>query len=141
MQKILLAVDGSDTSLRAVGHVAKRASTAKEDYQILLVNVQYPLHGSVSTFIDAGQVKQYHHEEGMKALAAAKEQLAAAGVTYTHHLFVGEPAEVMTRFAREQGCDEIVIGTRGLSGIGSLLMGSVATKVIHLADMPVLLVK
>ncbi|GIZ53006.1 universal stress protein [Noviherbaspirillum aridicola] len=141
MQKILLAVDGSETSLRAVAHVAKRAAAAKEDYQILLVNVQYPLHGSVSTFIDGGQIKQYHHEEGMKTLAAAQENLTAAGVPYTHHLFVGEPAEVVTRFAREQGCDEIVIGTRGLSGIGSLLMGSVATKVIHLADMPVLLVK
>lgn len=141
MQKILLAVDGSDTSLRAVDHVARRAAAAKEDYQILLVNVQYPLHGSVSTFIDAGQVKQYHQDEGMKTLAAAQEKLAAAGVDYSHHLFVGEPAEVVTRFAREQGCDEIVIGTRGLSGIGSLFMGSVATKIIHLADMPVLLVK
>lgn len=141
MQKILLAVDGSDTSLRAANHVAKRAAAAKEDYQILLVNVQYPLHGSVSSFIDGGQIKQYHQEEGMKALAAAQEALTTAGATYSHHLFVGEPAEVITRFAREQGCDEIVIGTRGLSGIGSLFMGSVATKVIHLADMPVLLVK
>jgi len=141
MQKILLAVDGSDSALRAVEHVARRASTAKEDYEILLVHVQYPLHGSVSTFIDAGQVKQYHHDEGMKALAGAREKLDASGAQYSYHLFVGDPAEVVARYAREQGCHEIVIGTRGLTGIGSLLMGSVATKVIHLADMPVLLVK
>jgi nucleotide-binding universal stress UspA family protein len=141
MQKILLAVDGSDSALRAVDHVVKRTASAKDDYQLLLVNVQYPLHGSVSTFIDAGQVKQYHQDEGLKTLVGAREKLDAAGVKYTYHLFVGEPAEVITRFAREQGAAEIVIGTRGLSGIGSLLMGSVATKVIHLADMPVLLVK
>ncbi|HEY8608835.1 MAG TPA: universal stress protein [Noviherbaspirillum sp.] len=141
MQKILLAVDGSDSALRAVDHVVKRVSSAKHDYQVLLVNVQYPLHGSVSGFVDAGQVKQYHHDEGMKTLAVAREKLDAAGIPYTHHLFVGEPAEVIARYGREQGCDEIVIGTRGLSGIGSLLMGSVATKVIHLAEMPVLLVK
>lgn len=141
MLKVLLAIDGSDTSLRAVAHVIKRASSAKDDYRVHLVNVQHPLHGSVSTFIDAAQIKQYHQEEGMKVLAPAREKLDAAGVSYQHHLFVGEPAEVVTRFAKEQGCDEIVIGSRGLSGISGLLLGSVATKVIHLADMPVLVVK
>jgi nucleotide-binding universal stress UspA family protein len=140
MVKILLAVDGSENALRAVSHIVKLAA-AKDEYQVLLVNVQYPLRGGVSSFIDAGQLKHYHHEEGMKVLAAASEKLDAAGVTYTQHLFVGEPAEVLTRYAREQACDEIVVGTRGFSGISGLLMGSVATKVIHLADMPVLLVK
>ncbi|HZW21541.1 universal stress protein [Noviherbaspirillum sp.] len=141
MLKVLLAVDGSDTSLRAVAHVAKRAAAGKDGYQVHLVNVQYPLHGGVSTFVDAGQIKQYHHEEGMKVLDASRQPLEAAGVPFEQHLFVGEPAEVITRFAKEQGCDEIIIGTRGLSGISSLLVGSVATKIIHLADVPVLLVK
>ena len=141
MQKVLLAVDGSESSLHAVAHVIKRAGAAKDGCEVHLVNVQYPLHGSVSTFIEAGQIKQYHHDEGMKVLAAAREKLDAAGVPYQAHLFVGEPAEVIARFAKEQGCEEIVIGTRGLSGISSLLVGSVATKIIHLADVPVLLVK
>jgi nucleotide-binding universal stress UspA family protein len=48
---------------------------------------------------------------------------------------------MIARFARERGCDQILMGTRGLGAIGSLLLGSVATKVIHLADVPVLLVK
>lgn len=141
MLKVLLAVDGSESSLNAVAHVAKRAAAAKDGYQVHLVNVQYPLHGSVAAFVNAGQIKQYHHDEGMKVLAVARERLDAAGVSHEAHLFVGEPAEVITRFAKEQGCDEIIIGTRGLSGISSLLVGSVATKIIHLADVPVLLVK
>lgn len=141
MLKVLLAVDGSETSLHAVEHVIKRATDAKSGFQVHLVNVQYPLHGSVSSFIDAAQIKQYHHDEGMKILAPARDKLDAAGVSYQSHLFVGDPAEVVTRYAKEQGCDEIVIGTRGLSGISSLLVGSVATKIIHLAEMPVVLVK
>lgn len=141
MLKVLLAVDGSESSLNAVEHVIKRAAGIKDGCQVHLVNVQYPLHGSVSAFVDAGQIKQYHHDEGMKVLAAARTKLDAAAVPYQAHLFVGEPAEVVTRFAKEQACDEIVIGTRGLSGISSLLMGSVATKIIHLAEVPVLLVK
>lgn len=141
MLKVLLAVDGSESALHAAAHVAKRAGAATDGYEIHLVNVQYPLHGGVATFVDAAQIKQYHHDEGMKVLASARGQLDAAGVAYKAHLFVGEPAEVIARFAKEQGCDEIVIGTRGLSGISSLLMGSVATKIIHLAEVPVLLVK
>lgn len=141
MLKVLLAVDGSETSLHAVSHVVKRLTDAKDGYQVHLVTVQYPLHGSVSTFINAAQLKQYHQDEGMKVLTPAREKLEATGVACQVHLFVGDPAEVVTRFAKEHGCDEIVIGTRGLSGIAGLLVGSVATKIIHLAEVPVVLVK
>jgi nucleotide-binding universal stress UspA family protein len=141
MLKVLLAVDGSENALHAVDYAVKRTSALKDGYQIHLVNVQHPLHGSISTFVDAAQIKQYHQDEGMKVLAPAREKLVAARVPYEEHLFIGDPAEVVARYAREQGCDEIMIGTRGLSGISSLLVGSVATKIIHLADVPVLLVK
>lgn len=140
MLKIVVAVDGSENALHAVRHVIKRAADNSAG-EVHLVNVQYPVHGSVSTFVDAGQIKQYHQEEGMKALEPARALLDAENVPYQHHLFVGDPAEVIARFARERGCDEIVIGTRGLSGLSSLLIGSVATKIIHHATVPVLLVK
>lgn len=139
MQKIVVAVDGSEHALNAVRHVARRA--ADNAVEIHLVNVQYPVHGSVSSFVDAGQIKQYHQEEGEKVMAPARAILEEAKLPYKHELFVGDPAEVITRFAKEQGCDEIVIGTRGLGGLTSLLMGSVATKIIHQATVPVLLVK
>lgn len=141
MLKIVVAVDGSENALQAVRHVIKRAAANQAPGEIHLVNVQYPVHGSVSTFVDAGQIKGYHQEEGMKALEPARALLDAEKLPYEHHLFVGDPAEVIARFASERGCDEIVIGTRGLSGLSSLLMGSVATKIIHHATVPVLLVK
>jgi nucleotide-binding universal stress UspA family protein len=136
-----LAIDGSENALRAVSYLIKRASAAKDQYQVSLVNVQYPLHGTVATFISGAQVKQYHHDEGVKALAPAQALLDGAGIAHGEHLFVGEPAEVISRFAREQGCDEIMIGNRGLGNIGSLLVGSVASKIIHLSEVPVVLVK
>ncbi len=141
MWKILLAVDGSDNALHAVAHAIKRISMTKDEDVVHLINVQNPLHGSVSTFIDAAQIKQYHQEEGMKALAGARRMLDDAGIPYQHHLFVGEPAEVIVRYAKEQGCDEIIMGTHGQAPLSSLLMGSVSTKVVHLSNVPVLLVK
>lgn len=141
MLKIVLAVDGSESSLNAVTHMIKRASAAKDGYQIELVNVQHPLHGDVTTFVDSALVKQYHQDQGMKELAAARERLDAAGVAYQYHLFVGEPATVIARYAKDCGCDEIVLGTHGHTALAGLFMGSVSTKVVHLAEMPVLLVK
>ena len=141
MLKVLLAIDGSENALRAVSYLIKRASATKDQYQVSLVNVQYPLHGTVATFINGAQLKQYHHEEGLKALAPAQALLDGAGIAHTDHLFVGDPAETISRFAREHGCDEIVIGSRGLGNIGSLLVGSVASKIIHLSHVPVVLVK
>lgn len=141
MLKVLLAIDGSENSLRAVSYLIKRISTAKDQCQVALVNVQYPLHGTVATFVNGAQVKQYHHDEGMKMLAPAMTELSAAGIAHSHHLFVGQPAEVISRFAQEQACDEIIIGSRGLGNFSSMLVGSVATKIIHTATVPVVLVK
>lgn len=140
MLKLVVAVDGSENALVAVRHAVKRAKS-DPSVRIHLVNVQYPLHGGVSTFVNAAQIKQYHQEEGEKALAPARALLDGEQVAYEHHLFVGEPSEIITRFAQEQSGDEIVIGTRGLSGLSSLLVGSVATKIIHQATVPVVLVK
>ena len=141
MFKIVVAIDGSEAALRAVGHVIKNFPGYGAALEIHLIHVQYPVHGGVSAFVDSTQIKEYHLQEGEKALAPARALLDVAGVQYHSHLFVGEPAETITRYAKENACDHIVIGSRGLGAVSSLLLGSVATKVIHLADMPVLLVK
>ncbi|HYD93698.1 MAG TPA: universal stress protein [Noviherbaspirillum sp.] len=141
MLKVLLAVDGSENALRAGDAVIRRAREAKGGYEVHLVNVQHPLHGGISTFVNQAQIKDYHHDEGMRALAPAREKFDAAGIPCEVHLFVGEPAQVIARYAREQGFDEIVIGTRGLTPVAGLVLGSVASKIVHLAEVPVLLVK
>lgn len=141
MQKIVVAVDGSDSALRAVGHVIKSALASGTPPEIHLLNVQYPLRGSANLFVDADVIRQYHHEEGLKALEKARAMLDEAGLACMFHIIVGEPAETIVRYAREHQCDMIVMGPRGLGSVSGLLLGSVATKIIHLADVPVLLVK
>lgn len=141
MVKFVVAVDGSEGSMRAVAYAAKLAASGAADTQIHLVNVQHPMHGSISTFVNAEQIKDLHQEEGMKVLNQARSLLDSQQVSYEYHVFVGEPAEVVTRYATEQGCDAIIIGTRGLSNLTSMLVGSVTNKIIHLADVPVTLVK
>lgn len=141
MLKFLLPVDGSETSLRAVDHLLRKLQWYREGVEVHLLNVQHALSGDVSMFVDKEQIRQYHHDQGMEALAPARQKLDAGGVAYVLHIGIGDPAHVIAHYAREKGVDQIVMGTRGLGSVGSLLLGSVATKVLHLSAVPVLLVK
>jgi len=143
MLKILVAVDGSAPSSRAVDHLIRQVGVVKEAPEIHVLNVQHPLPygGRVSSVVGHDRIAQFHREEGMAALKTAMQKLDAARIKYHHHIGVGAEAEVICQYAKEQGCDYIIVGTRGLGSVSNLVLGSVANKVIHLSPVPVLLVK
>ncbi len=143
MEKILFPVDGSDHAVRAAEFlVSSRAKHAKAgELELHLLNVQTPLPSLASQAAGADRVRQHHHDEGLEALKRVRAVLDAAGVAYVFHIGVGEPAEVIASYVKDKGCGEVVMGTRGLGSVSSMVLGSVATKVIHLASVPVTLVK
>jgi nucleotide-binding universal stress UspA family protein len=136
---ILVAVDGSENALEAVRHGAKLAA-ANADIRLHLLNVQPPLPSAASSFVSAETVRSFHQDEGEKCLKNALELLKSAGVSYECHVAVGNQAEAIVEYAREKKCDLILMGTRGLGGLSNLLLGSVATRVLHLTDVPVTLI-
>ena len=141
MFRILVAVDGSESSDRAIGHLLKKLGWYKEAAEVHLLNVQPALPTDVSRFISPEQLQGFHREQGEAALASARAILDRAKVAYVTHIGVGEPAHVIAHYGAERGIDQIVMGTRGLGSVAGLVMGSVTTKVISLTDIPVLLIK
>lgn len=141
MLKMLLPVDGSEASGRAVEQFMERLDWYKEKPEIHLLNVRVPLHGDIAMFINKEEIGNYYQEEGLKDLGQARALLDQANVAYQHHIVVGEPVTMIVQFAAEIACDQIVIGPRGLGAIKGLLLGSVASKLIQLATTPVLLLK
>ena len=143
MLKFLVAVDGSAPSNRAVDQLIAHLGMLKEAAEIHLLNVQHaiPYGNRVTSVVGHDKVAQFHREEGMAALTSAMQKLDAARIKYHHHIGVGEEAEIICRYAKEKGCDQIYMGTRGLGTISNLVVGSVASKVVHLSTVPVLLVK
>lgn len=138
--KLLVPVDGSAISLKAIEHVASLART-HQPVEVHLINVQPPLPSAVSDYIDEATRHAFHQEEGEAHLRDAKALLDRQGVPYTSHVAVGPVAETIVDYARRHDCDQIVMGSRGLSPIPNLLLGSVATKVLHLSDRPVTIVR
>jgi nucleotide-binding universal stress UspA family protein len=142
MPKLLVAVDGSANAHHAVDYVIRHASWYRDPVHVHLLNVQWPLAGvNVKMFIREESLNAYYHDEGEAALKNARVALEAAGIAYTPHIGVGDPGRITVEFARDQGCDHIVVGTRGLGAVSSMILGSVATKIVHVSPLPVILVK
>ncbi len=140
-QTLLLPIDDSPNSLRALDWVLAQLPQWRTPPTLHLINVQPSLHGDISRFVNATQIAEFHRESGDKALAAARARLAAAGVSADVHVRVGEAAVVIDQAARDLGCHQIVMGTRGHSGLTGLLLGSVATRLSHISALPLTLIR
>lgn len=141
MLKVLLPVDGSDASGKTVEAFIRQLDWYREVPHLHLLNVQFPLRGNVSMFIDPDNISQYHQEEGLTELQTARDALDKAGLACQFHIVVGDPADMIVRYARENRFDLIAMGSRGHNAAERLLLGSVTSKVMQLSTVPVLLVK
>ena len=141
--KVLLAVDGSKSALKAVDWVIEHLGEARSKPAIELVAVHLPIPKvpNLGKVVGKSQIERFYREEGEESIASAKRRLERAGIPYQARLLVGPVAETLVKQAKSSGCDLIVAGTRGMTGLGNFFLGSTATKLLHLADRPVLLVK
>jgi nucleotide-binding universal stress UspA family protein len=109
---------------------------------IHLLNVQIPIDsGHARMFVSQDDLEAYHREEGLAALAKARQMLDEAGVPYRHHITVGHVADTLVRYAAEHRFDKIVMGTHGYGGLLDALLGSAAREVLKRSSVPVTLVK
>ena len=139
--KILLAVDGSPISARAAKHAAKLVTQLADPAQLILFNADPPMLQAVAVKVGLETVQRHHAENGQHAIRAARTVLKRAHVEFSERLAVGEPAEAIVKAAKAERCDLIVMGTHGQGGLQRLLLGSVASKVIALTDLPVTVVR
>jgi nucleotide-binding universal stress UspA family protein len=140
VRKILVPVDGSSVALRAIAHLigAENASSV----EVHLVNVQpLVMQGDFALNVAVGVERRARLAAARDVLDRAHALLNEAGIRCEKNILFGDPAGTIARYAREHACHAILMGTRGLGSLKGLLRGSVATKVVRLADVPVTLVK
>ena len=140
MKQVLVPIDGSECSLRAVQYLVDAAASGQRP-EVHLVNVQVALPTEVGQFVARENIHDFHHEQSGDALRPATERLAAAGIAFTVHEEVGSAADRITALATELGCDHIVMGTHGRSALTEFLVGSTTLKVLQRTKVPVVLVK
>ena len=141
MRTILIPVDGSESSNRAVKSAIKAANEFG-GATLHLLTVHPPIvSGNVKRFFSVEAIDDYYQDEGRNALLSAKALLDEAGVSYSEEIAVGPVAQTIADVSKKKGCDLIIMGTRGLGAVTGFVLGSVATKVLGLVDIPVALVK
>lgn len=138
--KVLVPVDGSASAGRALREVAALVRENATPVELHVVNVQPPI-GSARTYAGPAAVQDFHRQEAEKALAPVRQLLEELGLKATAHVLVGPLGETVARLASELHADRILMGTRGHSPLGGLLLGNSATEVIQRAPVPVTLVK
>lgn len=137
--KFLVPVDGSESAVQALDYVVQSATWLQQPPQIFLLNVQWKVAaGNVKLFISQDTINAHYREQGLAQLAAARAKLDAAQLPYAYHISIGTPAEAIVQYAQEHGIDQIVMSKQGDGGMQSWLLGSVVSKVLHLARCPVL---
>lgn len=140
-QEWLIPIDGSAISLKPIAWIIEHRGDWTSLPTLHLLNVQPALPRDISRFINADQIRDYHREKGLLALAEAEQQLKQVGLAPLLHVLVGDSAETIVEFANSRGSSQILIGTRGHTGLGGTLLGSVAAKIAHLTHIPLLLLR
>lgn len=142
--KILLAADGSPYTIKAAEFLVANFDWFKESPELHVVHAKLPIpipEGRAAAVVGREAVDNYYREEAGAALAPAENVLKKHSVPFKGGYVIGDIAQQLNAYAKENGIDLIVMGTHGHGALKNLVMGSVATKVLALASIPVLLVK
>jgi nucleotide-binding universal stress UspA family protein len=143
LKKILVATDGSETSMRAldiaIGIVKASGASVTAVYVMDMQRLsQLPGYASMTGFKD--NLTELMLKEGREAMAEIEDKACDAGVIFERIVAQGDPAEELLKLCSQSGFDLIVMGTIGKAGLKKFLLGSVAEKVVRHSQVPVLVV-
>lgn len=138
--KVLIPVDGSPASLRALDFAIGMARL-NPGTSLVLLNVQTISASEATSAAMGGDWQDIASQASAGVLEQAVKKCEAGNIRFNTLLKTGLVAEAIAQVARDEGINHIVMGTRGLGNIQGLLLGSVAMKVVHLAELPITLIK
>lgn len=141
MHKVMVPVDGSHCSENAARFLVDCMQKVS-DLEIHLLNVQAEPEGwEVKRFLREDELADMAMLYGQAAIAPIGAILDRAGIPYSVHIERGPVAETIVALTEKLGCDQVFMGSHGRSAFADLLLGSVATKVLHQVKVPVTFVK
>lgn len=139
--KILLPVDGSAYTQRALDWMANSAELFGARHAYVALTVVAPIPAHAARFLDRDLLDGYYRDEAEKALAPVREAARQHGLTIAAHREAGHAAQTIAAFAEREQVDLVVMGSHGYSALANIVLGSVATGVLAHCKVPVLIVR
>ncbi len=142
--KILIAVDDSPHSQRAVRFVARMRWPAGS--RVLVASVVTPALTPPGVGTESGvplliEVSEEQRQHANSVVSQAEAELREAGIATEHRVPTGDPRDALLRLASEERVDLLVVGSHGRTGFAKLLLGSVSSHAVTHAHCNVLVVK
>lgn len=139
--RILLPVDGSAFTKKALAFVMVNPELLGDEHELHVLHVQPPMPPRVKSVVGAKIVNDYYAEESEKVIGPIRRFMKKHEVKFTADWLVGSPATEIVNTAKREKSHLIVMGTHGHGLLGRALMGSIAQRVLTDSPVPVLLVK
>ena len=146
--KILVAVDGSDTSMNAADYAITLAKNSSNEAEILVINVidLPPIFKMLPSdtrkqLISIGRQQASQIFDTIEQMAKSHDVRTNKINTEMVETSSASAADEIIRYAKEKDVDLIVVGTKGRSGMSKALLGSVASKVVTYSPCSVLVVR
>lgn len=137
-EHILLAVDGSEHSVRATEEAIKVARLSKRSQVEVVFVADY---SKVKGDVLHAEGKEALEVARRKKLASVEEKLEEANASYYVTILKGDPGPTIVDHANKQNVDLTIIGSRGLNSLQEMVLGSVSHKIAKRVKSPVMIVK
>ncbi len=137
-KKFLVAIDGSEYSDRVMAKAIEYANTLDAEVVLVYCHRKFPtIRGEPHRSKGIATILQ----DAEKLVEPYLERLREEGVSFEERLMEEPAGAMITNVAKIEKCDLIIMGSRGLSNLEGLIIGSVTHRVLHLATCSVLVVK
>lgn len=139
--RIVIAVDGSPVANKAARQAARLAASLKQSPMVVVLAVDLPLAKAAAIALGPEALAKYHADNFRTVLRGPGASLRRLGIGYEEKTVVGEPAASIAKFCGREKADLLVMGSHGRGAAKSLLLGSVAMKVLSTATTPIMIVR
>jgi nucleotide-binding universal stress UspA family protein len=143
-QKVLVPLDGSSLSECTLSHVKSliKDGAAGEITLLNIMKIDLPWTEMDAAHFDINALRKPLFASSRKYLSEVQNRLSSEGIkAKTESLEANSPAYAITDYAQKHGMELIVMATHGYTGLKKIMMGSVASGVLHSSPVPVLLIR
>lgn len=138
--KILVPVDGSDNSYRALDAALFLSEKLGSNITVIHVMEDVPVLYIESQKLLSELLENYKKEK-QDILSKCSEIATKKGVTIKTVLLQGNPSSIILDFSKKEKYDIVIMGSRGMGKFKEIILGSVSSKIVHHSSCPVMLIR
>ena len=138
--KILVPVDGSDNSYRALETALVLSEKLGSNISVVNVMEQVPITHIESEKL-LSELLEAYKKENQEILSKCSEIARQKGITIKSVLLQGNPAPVILDFIRKENFDLVIMGSRGMGKFKELIIGSVSSKIVHHSPCAIMIIR